>query len=185
LRPSRKPPILVAIVNVIATCKLNTTADLKRLGTARSFVYDVHKYQGKVAYFKDKSTKGKVSIFKSGKLISVGTKNESDAFNDLRYASLKMKGLHMSDGRIYDFKIRNVVATVDLGIPIDVEKVSGKVSGIVYEPDQFPGAMFYLVPHPDVSVLLFATGKAVLAGLKSELEVPTAAEDLADFLSSL
>lgn len=54
-----------------------------------------------------------------------------------------------------------------MGMTIDLEELRDLVPGIVYEPEQFPAGVFRPLCH-EVSVLVFASGKLVMAGLKSE-----------------
>src|SRR6266581_3539043 len=59
------------IVNVAATAELNQFINLGLLVSVEGFVYNPDVYR--CAYLKDENTRGKVSIFVSGKMISVGT----------------------------------------------------------------------------------------------------------------
>jgi TATA-box binding protein (TBP) (component of TFIID and TFIIIB) len=59
------------------------------------------------------------------------------------------------------------VATGDIGKSIDIEKLNTKLSSVLYEPEQFPGAIYYAEELEGASVLVFASGKVVFAGLKS------------------
>jgi len=70
----------VKIVNVVATATLNQCMDFSKLNQFVEITHNLHTYQGRVAYFKASKMEGKVSIFKSGKMISVGTKSEAQAF---------------------------------------------------------------------------------------------------------
>lgn len=79
----------IKIVNVIATCVLPTTVDLELL--ARMFPESVKlnaKYpKYKCAYIKLNDMKGKlVTVFQSGRMISVGAKSVEDAEKDLTLA---------------------------------------------------------------------------------------------------
>jgi transcription initiation factor TFIID TATA-box-binding protein len=47
----------------------------------------------------------------------------------------------------------------------------------MYEPEQFPG-LIYRMKEPKVVLLLFASGKLVIAGAKREEEVYAAAEKI-------
>ena len=73
----------VAIVNVVATANLNQEVDLFELAKCKGILHDSEIYGGRVAYFKSPKMEGKVSIFRSAKLISVGTKSEEGAFSEL------------------------------------------------------------------------------------------------------
>src|SRR6266568_1686528 len=108
------------IVNVVATAQVNQFVDLGRLAVAEGFRYDPAIYQ--CAYLKDHGTKGKVSIFSSGKMISYGTKSFEAASRDLNYASTKLAELGLISRVRVDAKLQNIVATGDLGKPVDLEK---------------------------------------------------------------
>lgn len=65
-------------------------------------------------------------------------------------------------------KLQNIVATGDIGHSVDVEKLSAKLLNIIYEPEQFPGAIYYAKELEGASTLIFASGKVVIAGLRDE-----------------
>jgi len=68
----------ISIVNVVATASLDRRVDLESLRESfpHKVVHDLEIYGGRTAYFKSKKMQGKVSIFSSGKMISVGTKSQ-------------------------------------------------------------------------------------------------------------
>jgi len=68
-----------------------------------------------VAYFKDDWTKGKVSVFNYGKLISVGTKSEDDAFHDLKHVTRVLTKAGLIEDLFKSYRVRNMVAVVDIG----------------------------------------------------------------------
>src|SRR5207253_379938 len=68
--------------------------------------------------------------------------------------------------------VQNIVASLDLGVSLDLAEVSETLafSDISYEPEQFPG----LILRPKrgkVVVLIFASGKLVIVGSRSEDEL--------------
>jgi len=73
------------IVNVVATASLDRPVDLELIRTqfSKDILWDQDIYGGRVAYYKTVDMEGKVSIFWSGKLISVGTKTIGKAFQEL------------------------------------------------------------------------------------------------------
>ena len=71
------------IGNVVTTAAFNQKIDLAELGQFKEIFHDSDVYGGRVAYFKTKTMQGKVTIFTSGKMISVGTKSEDAAFHEL------------------------------------------------------------------------------------------------------
>ena len=68
-------------------------------------------------------------------------------------------------------QVRNIVATADLGGDIDLEKAAYFLGRTMYEPEQFAGVI-YRMDEPNVVFLIFASGKLVIVGAKTE-EEPT------------
>jgi transcription initiation factor TFIID TATA-box-binding protein len=156
----------VSIVNVVATAELEQVVNLTKLVYVNGFLYDTAIYR--CAYLKDKRTRAKVSIFSTGKMICVGAKSFDDAKHDLNYATRKLAELGLVSKRKITVKVRNIVATGDIGHAVDIERFSAKLPNIIYEPEQFPGAIYYAKELEGASILIFANGKVVFAGLKRE-----------------
>lgn len=66
-------------------------------------------------------------------------------------------------------KIENVVASVTIKQRIDLNALVGKFPDVEYRPKQFPGLIFRL-KKPKTATLIFASGKMVCTGAKSERE---------------
>ena len=166
MKKGQKAPKLpqAEIVNVVATADLHQPIDLNAVAEIRGVFYDFSVYQ--CAYLKDGETNGKVSIFHSGKMISVGTKNEQRAFQDLAHAAFVLQQAQVIDKADMVPMIRNIVAIADFGKTIDLEELSLSTENTIYEPSQFPGAIHRLTIFPRTTVLIFASGKIVIAGAK-------------------
>jgi len=85
--------------------------------------------------------------------------------------------------------IQNVVASVDLGnvtIALDDFVYAAYKLGrtVIYEPDQFPGAI-YRTENPQVVFLVFTTGKLVCVGAKREEDIYRATENLLRILKKM
>jgi len=65
--------------------------------------------------------------------------------------------------------IENVVASATLKHKIDLNAVVKEYPGVEYRPEQFPGLVFRL-KRPKTATLIFASGKMVCTGAKSEKE---------------
>jgi transcription initiation factor TFIID TATA-box-binding protein len=171
------------IVNVVATASLNQDIDIEKLCQFKEILYDSNSYGGRVAYFKTNQMQGKVSIFLSGKLISIGTKSPSQAIKELFLTkqTLIEKGI-IKEVEIQP-KIQNMVITVDFGKQLDLEEFSEKTRAI-YEPEQFPGAILRLEEPFKTSILLFASGKAVITALKNQDEIEPTIQALKNLIDS-
>jgi len=180
--------ILTRIVNVVATAALDRSVDLESLAKRFPEVvsYDPDLYFA--AYFKSKGMKGKVSIFSSGKMISVGTKTIEDAKRDLAHVSETVENAGLA--RLKDEpKVQNIVATADLGVRPDLERIMENIhlwegAKAIYEPEQFPGVIiqFPLSNEATATILLFSSGKLVCVGLKRREDIQAAIERLEPLL---
>ncbi|MCE4608792.1 MAG: TATA-box-binding protein [Desulfurococcales archaeon] len=63
-------------------------------------------------------------------------------------------------------KIENIVATVILDHPLDLNLIETRIPDVDYNPDQFPG-LVYRLNNPKVTALIFKSGKMVVTGAKS------------------
>lgn len=118
-----------------------------------------------------------MTIFPSGKMISVGTITPEDAKRELNHVAKTLKA-----GLKHEPKIQNIVATVDLGKHVDLEETSARLRAI-YEPEQFPGAILHL-EEPKATILIFSSGKCVITGTKSETSLKQAVRKLSQILSA-
>jgi len=153
------------IVNVVATAELGQLVNLNKLVMEEGFLYDQDIYH--CAYLKDHNTLGKVSIFASGKMISIGSKAFRAARHDLNYAANKLTELGLTEPVRIRPRLQNLVAITEIGGPVDMNKLVKKLN-VIYEPEQSPGAIYYAPELEGASVLVFANGKIVMAGLKNE-----------------
>jgi transcription initiation factor TFIID TATA-box-binding protein len=158
------------IVNVVATAALNQEMDFEELRKFKEIRHDSDTYGGRVAYFKTCQMQGRVSIFSSGKMISVGTKSEPQAIQELNLA----KKFVVGKGLAKDVKLQpvtqNLVVTADFETSLNLERLSENLRAI-YEPEQFPGAILRLKEPFKTSILIFATGKTVITGLKNSAQI--------------
>jgi len=173
----------VSIVNVVATADLNQEIDLCELQKLKEVFYDSDVYGGRAAYFKSPLMDGKVSIFNSGKMISTGTKSEREAAHELEY----VKGFLVRRGFVkqvlLEHKISNIVVLANLEKHVDLLKLAEELR-IVYEPEQFPGAILRLREPFKVTILLFASGKAILTGLKSSNQIEGVIRELSGLIEA-
>jgi TATA-box binding protein (TBP) (component of TFIID and TFIIIB) len=56
------------------------------------------------------------------------------------------------------------VVSVDLGRPLDLEALYSRMPRFIYEPDQFPAAIWRPESDPRSTVLVFSNGKLVITG---------------------
>jgi len=173
------PESRIEVVNLVATTKLSQPIRLERLIYEPGFRYDAAIYH--CAYLKNNKTKGKVSVFSSGKMISIGTHSLQDASHDLRYAANLLAKLGLVRVQRIEVKLQNIVGVSHTGHPLDLEALSSRLP-IVYEPEQFPGAMYWPDELEGAAILLFPSGKVVVAGLR-RTDLISTAERLVRYLA--
>jgi len=171
----------VVIQNVVAVGSLDQKIDL--LSIMKVFLnveYRPKRFPGLV--FRLKRPKTATLIFTSGKLVCTGAKSEKLAHNAINKVvrELKKAGIIiLGKPRI---KVVNMVASADIHGKVDLEAAAEFLDNIMYEPEQFPGAV-YRMKEPKVVILMFRSGKIVLTGGKSEEQVHEAIDKMVSILT--
>ncbi len=171
----------INIENVVASANLNQNIDLQSIARAFPTVeYKPDQFPGLVYRLKKPTVA--TLVFSTGRLIIAGAKSEKRAkravfklVEELKTGGLVIQGTP-------SITIRNVVASADLGIQIDLEDAANKLDGTIYEPDQFPG-LIYRPREPKVVILIFASGKLVITGANRAVDVERAVTKLREALA--
>jgi transcription initiation factor TFIID TATA-box-binding protein len=156
----------VNIQNVITTANLLQPGEITKFTKFSWGKYDLEYYGGKCGYLKDDKMRGRVTIFLSGKMISTGSKSIRESVEQLVRAMDILTSEKFIARTKLDPKVQNIVATANLGSKIDLNKMATTLTKFILEPEQFPGAI-YRSPHGP-TCLIFASGKIVIAGAKTE-----------------
>lgn len=171
------------IVNVVATASVCQDLDFGELSKHKEIIHNPDVYGGRVAYFKTEKMQGKVSIFASGKMISAGTKSEKKAHQELGLAAKFLTNEGFAKPIKLTLITQNMVVTADFGRGLNLEKLSENTKAI-YEPEQFPGAILRLEQPFKTSILVFASGKVVITGLKSSQQIEPTIQKLQQLIES-
>jgi transcription initiation factor TFIID TATA-box-binding protein len=123
---------------------------------------------GRCGYVKDHMIRGRVSVFKSGKMISTGAKSISESIEQIKHTMEILAKEKFIEKVKLESKVQNIVATSNIG-KIDLNSVVSTLTKIIFEPEQFPGAIYRIPNGP--TCLIFASGKIVIAGAKSKKQV--------------
>jgi transcription initiation factor TFIID TATA-box-binding protein len=175
--------IKISIVNVVMTASIGQEVDFCELRKYKEIFHDSDVYGGRVAYFKKPGMEGKVSIFLSGKMISAGTKSEAQAFKELRLAMIFLVERNLAKTVELQPKTQNLVVLADFEASLNLEKFSENLNAI-YEPEQFPGAILRITKPFKTSILVFASGKVVITGLKSSGQIKPTIQLLKQLIES-
>ena len=174
----RKPTI--AIQNIVASVSLNQTIDLQKI--VEKFPqteYNPSVFPGLV--FRLKKPKTATLIFGTGKMVCTGAKSEKESRSAVQKVvrELRKQGIRITEKPVVI--IQNIVASAALGGEIDLENLVFKLNRVMYEPEQFPGAV-YRIDDPKVVFLVFSAGKLVCVGAKKEDQVYKAVDKIQKLL---
>ena len=158
-----QPRSEIQIVNVVCTADLKQEIDLISFNKHKDLSANLDLYH--CGYVKNENMVGRVTVFRTGKLISVGTKSIESAFKELRIACKIMKEYKMIGNFYLKPRTQNIVGNIDLGRSVNVEQFARILPKVMYEPEQFPGIILRLARS--MVALIFASGKIVLTGGKS------------------
>uniref|UniRef100_A0A1I7YNS7 TBP-domain-containing protein n=1 Tax=Steinernema glaseri TaxID=37863 RepID=A0A1I7YNS7_9BILA len=81
-------------------------------------------------------------------------------------------------------QLQNIVSTVNLGIPLKLHEIAQQARNIEYNPKRF-GAAVLRIRSPRTTALLFASGKMVITGAKSEEQSREAGRKFARIVQKL
>jgi len=176
--PQTKP--IISIENVVASASIDQKLDLNEI--TKKFPdteYHPDRFPGLV--FRLKTPKTATLVFRTGKMVCTGAKSEALAreavktvVQRLRKGGIKIK----KDAKV---TIQNIVASINLGGKIHLEKAARTLPRSMYEPEQFPGLIHRML-DPKTVILLFASGKLVCTGGKNEKDVFRSVNNLHNML---
>ena len=156
------------IVNVVTTTDLGISLDLQLISEVyfTSTLYEPESAHPPVpVYYKTPDMEGKISIFHTGKLISVGTKSPERSQIELENVVHMLFELHEKTPKKLEYIIQNLVATFDFQTRLNLERLYALIGGS-YEPERFP-AIILKENESSVTFLIFRSGKMNIVGAKT------------------
>lgn len=171
---------VIRIQNIVASAALNQRISLGKIVEKFPFAeYSPRVFPGLV--FRLKKPKTATLIFETGKMVCTGAKSEKEAIQAVNKVVRELKSHGIPLEHKPEVTIQNIVASAELNGEIDLENVVYKLKRVMYEPEQFPGAVFRM-EDPKVVFLIFSAGKLVCVGAKREPDVYIAVNKLQQIL---
>lgn len=167
----------IKVQNVVATFSLNDTINLANIREAFSSecffeTLQDKRYTFRVVALRIRKPRITLLVYRTGKVVCTGAKTIEDAEQSADYFISRLRKLGFTATKKLEARIQNIVATADLKIPVDMEKLldcfhSEKQFRAMYEPEQFPAAIvrFPVTQGAMATILLFSSGKVVCVGL--------------------
>jgi len=137
--------------------------------------YEPESFPGLV--YRIKEPKASTLIFTTGKIICSGAKSFEEAKFAISKLIKKFREIGLKVPSDPKTEIVNIVASAELGVRLDLNKIVFELGECEYEPEQFPG-LVYRLDSPKVVFLIFNSGKLVCTGARSEKAVEIAVDNL-------
>lgn len=164
----------IRIQNTVCTADLRQEIDIASFNRYRHLSSNLELYR--CGYVKDDAMTGRVTIFRTGKMISVGTKSPEQAKKELRKASKILREYGLAKPVRLTPQVRNIVSGFNMNRTLPIETLARTLPKSIYEPEQFPGLIYRI--QGSCVALLFASGKGIIAGARSVEETNSAFFDV-------
>lgn len=164
---------LIRIQNMSSTANLGVRLDLKQIALrCRNTEFNPRRFAAVIMRLRE--PRATALIFASGKMCVTGTKSTHNSTLAAKKFAYIIERVGFKPQTYIDFKVQNIVGTVDVGFPIRLEGLVYAHSTFAsYEPELFPGLIYRLV-SPRVVFLIFVSGKIVITGAKTEMDLKEA-----------
>ncbi len=178
-------PKNIRIVNIVVSSSLGKEVPLEKMAmTLANTEYNPEQFPGLVLRIKEPRTSA--LIFNSGNIVCTGARS----LEEVRMALNKIKEAVAKVGVIVEIEpeitIQNIVASGNIGMDLNLNKLAIKMRNTEYEPEQFPGLVYKLDdPEVPATFLLFSNGEIVCTGTRSEEEVYKAVDKLIERLKKV
>jgi len=160
---------IIEIVNVVASATIDQKLDLVKIQEKFPDVeYHPDVFPG--AVFRLRNPKTATLLFSTGKMVCTGSKSEEIAVKAVNTVvnRLRKEGIKIKKNAVVT--VQNIVSSINLGGKVSIERVARTLPRSMYEPEQFPGVIHRML-DPKVVILIFASGKLVCTGGKTEKDV--------------
>jgi transcription initiation factor TFIID TATA-box-binding protein len=172
--------IRARIVNVAASFSFPHRIDVHQLAEALGVELVKLFSRGALIAARVRMGNAYLLVYHTGRVVCVGATSEREVRAAARklIELLKSKGFLVEENGL-EVKVLNVVASIELGYPVDIESLAERLERCIYEPEIFPG----LILSDRWTYLVFANGKANVLGMKSESELDQAVSHLIELIA--
>ena len=174
---------IIDIVNVVASAVIEEKLNLDDIQKKFADV-EYHPEQFPGAVFRLRNPKTATLLFRTGKMVCTGAKSEDLARKAVKLVVQRLRKEKIKIKKDAVVTIQNIVSSINLKGKIHLEKTARSLPRSMYEPEQFPGIIHRMV-DPKTVLLLFASGKLVCTGAKTEKDVYRSVNNLHNKLEEL
>ena len=155
--------IEITVENIVASINLHCRIPIEKAAAILDNAeYNPEQFPGLVLRLQEPKTTS--LLFSTGKSVCTGAKSLDDVQAAVRKVNLAEIGVEFKGEP--DIEVVNLVASVKTDLEFHLDRLAYKLEGVEYEPEQFPGMVFRTI-KPKAAILIFSTGRFVVAGTKS------------------
>ncbi|KAF0691043.1 Aste57867_17655 [Aphanomyces stellatus] len=160
----------VTIVNIVATFDLGLKIDLKDLVmNARNVEYNPRKFGGAIMRLRNPKTTA--IVFGTGKVVLVGLNDIDGADFAAQRVETIVRKIGYTDATAKHVTVRNITATANAAHRVRLEGLLLEHARFCsFEPELFPG-LYYRMIGPKMCFTIFTSGKVIVCGAKSLVDV--------------
>jgi len=171
----------VKVENVVAVAMLGVDIPLEKMSSqTEKAEYEPEPFPGLV-YRPGERGGVAALIFSSGKIVCTGTRSIEHARETVNKVVQKVKGIGVSVPASFTIEIESIVASSKISAQLGLKELAFSLPNAEYDPDRFPG-LVYRISDPEVSFMLFASGKIICSGAHSMDDIQKALHKLVDNL---
>ncbi len=170
----------VKVENVVAVAMLGVDVPLEKMSSqTEKAEYEPEPFSGLV--YRPGERGVAALIFSSGKIVCTGTRNVEHARETVNKVVQRIKELGVSVPAGFTIEIDNIVGSSKINAQLSLQDLAFSLENAEYDPDRFPG-LVYRISDPEVSFMLFASGKIICSGAHSIGDIQRALRKLLDDL---
>ncbi|MBU0929605.1 MAG: TATA-box-binding protein [Nanoarchaeota archaeon] len=171
------------IVNIVASTSLEHDIPLIKLAeTLPNTEYNPEQFPGLVMRIKEPKTSA--LIFSSGKVVCTGARSMAKVKESISNIIKNIAKIGIRIKIKPKIKVQNVVASGNINMDLNLNKLAMKLENTEYEPEQFPG-LVYKLSGTRATFLLFSNGKIVCTGTTGETKLKEAVNKLVSVLKNV
>ena len=164
------------VVNIVASTSLEHDIPLIKLAeTLPNTEYNPEQFPGLVMRIKEPKTSA--LIFSSGKVVCTGAKSMPKVKESISNIIKNIAKIGIRIRIKPKIRVQNVVASGNINMDLNLNRLAMKLDNTEYEPEQFPG-LVYKLAGTRATFLLFSNGKIVCTGTTSEGKLKEAVNKL-------
>ena len=169
------------IVNVVTSSWVGEIDIKKVCAKLPKTIYEPGTFPGLI--YKRRAPDCTVIMFASGRMVSTGVKTIQGTKPSIYATVTEIEKITGNVHKVKSLKIENIVATQNLGLPINLSKLCSLLPHTEYDSRQFAGLVHRWKDNG--CVMVFSTGKLVFMGAKSQTKLCRMASEIRHKISLL